>query len=139
MGRKARRDVVTLEVRQAVLGRDGYRCMAPELDRVAAGCRDNYGNDMAYPGGYHVARLELHHVKDQPRMGVRAESDPDHLITLCPWHHKFSGWATSRTGLTMAREYLRRKAGAISNPATGTASGAPDVVQLAFPKKGPRQ
>jgi hypothetical protein len=37
--------------------------------------------------------LTLDHVKDQPRMGVRAPSDERHLVSLCA-HHHLDGWAT---------------------------------------------
>lgn len=134
MRRKGHRDPVTRELREAVLDRDGYRCVAPVIDSTAGECRTAFGDPMAYAGGYRVAHLELDHVKDQPRMGVRAESDPAHLVTLCPWHHRESGWATSRRG--MLREHLRRKANPISSPELGTPAEAPEPVQLAFPKKG---
>lgn len=133
---RKRRDLVTLAVREEVLARDGWRCVAAQLDPTAGNCMTEYGDRMEYPGGYNVTHLELHHVKDQPRMGVRAESDADHLVTLCPWHHKYSGWGTSKHGLGIAREYLRRKAKPISSPAVGAGTDEPDQVPLLFPKKG---
>ncbi|MCU0250199.1 MAG: hypothetical protein MUE61_08330 [Vicinamibacterales bacterium] len=100
MRRKPRRDLVTAPTRYAVLSRDQWRCVAPDLDPTAGDCRNEFG-DPNRPGD-----LELHHVKDQPRMGVRAESDPEHLVALCPWHHRYSGWGTSRHGLGLLRQYL---------------------------------
>ena len=59
------------------------------------------GEDPAFCRG----PLQLDHVKDQPRMGKRAPSDPAHLATVCEYHHIWSGWATSHRPLL--REYLR--------------------------------
>jgi hypothetical protein len=128
MATRKRRDVVTLAVREEVLARDGWRCVAPTLDPSAGNCMTDFGDMMEYPGGYNVTHLELHHVKDQPMMGKRAESDADHLVTLCPWHHKYSGWGTSKHGLGLLREYLRRHRG--ERPPTAEADA-----QLAFPKR----
>lgn len=128
-----RRDPVTFALREAVIARDGYRCVAPVIDATAGECRSAFGDAMEYAGGYRVTHLELDHVKDEPRMGRRAESDAAHLVTLCPWHHRDSGWATSRRG--MLREYLRRKAFPISSPGRGEVADASEPVQLAFPKK----
>lgn len=125
MARKS--SVVSLALREEVLARQGYRCLAPQLDPSAGNCRGEFGRPMEYPGGYNVAHLELHHVKDQPRMGVKAETDPDHLVALCPWHHKYSGWGTSKHGLGLLREYLR--AHQLSDSADAPA-------QLALPKRG---
>jgi hypothetical protein len=79
MKRRAHRDPVTPELHEAVLQRDGYACVARRLDSLADYCE---------------GPLTLDHVKDQPRMGVRAPSDMAHLVTLC-WHHHLDGWATS--------------------------------------------
>lgn len=89
--RKPHRDPVTPEVREEVLLRDGG-CVAPRVCEciVSMEC-----------GG----RLTLDHVKDQPRMGKRAPSDPAHLVTLCQFHHLDSGWATAHR--PELREYLR--------------------------------
>jgi hypothetical protein len=78
--RRARRDPVSPELRLAVLERD-RDCVAAILDTFEGwSCR---------------GRWTLDHVKDEPRMGVRAPSDAAHLVTLCEWHHLESGWATS--------------------------------------------
>jgi len=83
------RDPVTADVRIAVLRRDAG-CVAARLDGLYHECQ----------GG-----LTLDHVKDQPRMGVRAPSDMAHLVTLCRYHHIDTGWATAHR--PALREYLR--------------------------------
>ena len=82
-----RPDPVTPAVRLAVLTRD-RDCVAYRL-----GATD-----------YCSGRLTLDHVKDQPRMGKRAPSDPAHLVALC-WHHHLDGWATAHR--PELRAYLR--------------------------------
>ena len=93
-----RRDPVTPEVREAVLRRDGG-CVAPELWPCI-----EHGADCGSPPDPCDGRLTLDHVKDEPRMGKRAPSDPAHLVTLC-WHHHLDGWATSHR--PELRAYLR--------------------------------
>lgn len=85
-----RRDPVTPELALAVLKRD-QGCVAPRL-----------GGDPLDCGG----RITLDHVKDQPRMGKRAPSDLEHLVSLCENHHLWSSWATSNR--PALREYLRQ-------------------------------
>jgi len=92
--RKPRRDPVTREVAMAVLKRDGGNCVAPFLGGSFMDC-----------GG----RTTLDHVKDEPRMGVRAPSDMAHLVTLCEGHHLWTGWATAHR--PELREYLRQANG----------------------------
>jgi len=87
--RKPRRDPVTQAIAIAVIQRDGG-CVAPRLGGSFMDC-----------GG----RTTLDHVKDEPRMGVRAPSDMAHLVTLCEQHHLWTGWATSHR--PELREYLR--------------------------------
>lgn len=82
-----RRDPVTEQTAIYVLARDGG-CVA-------------YGMGDTDCGG----RLTLDHVKDEPRMGVRAPSDAAHLVSLCENHHLWTGWATSHR--PELREYLR--------------------------------
>lgn len=54
-------------------------------------------------------RSTLDHVKTEPRMGLRAPSDPQHLVSLCEFHHLGSrggsNWATAHR--PALREYLR--------------------------------
>jgi hypothetical protein len=43
-------------------------------------CRDQWG----YPHASNdLDKLTLDHVKDQPRIGRRAPSDPGHLVAMC--------------------------------------------------------
>jgi hypothetical protein len=83
--------------------------MAPVLDReLETECADMFGNHLE-PGSYHaLASLQLDHVKDAGKqaMGERAPSDEYHLIAICPRHHLYDGWATSRRGRGMERAYL---------------------------------
>jgi hypothetical protein len=81
-------DPVTPEVRLQVLDRD-QGCVAVKLGEDPLTCR---------------GRLTLDHVKDQPRMGRRAESTPSRLVSVCEWHHLY-GWATANR--PALREYLR--------------------------------
>jgi hypothetical protein len=74
-----RKDPVTPEVALTVLRRDSG-CVAVSLGESPETC-----------GG----RLTLDHVKDEPRMGRRAPSDPAHLVSLCENHHLWTSWATS--------------------------------------------
>lgn len=84
---------MTPAVRLAVLERDGG-CLAVRLGDVdPASC---------------AGPLTLDHVKDEPRMGVRAPSDAAHLATVCRGHHIDTGWATANRPLL--REYLREVA-----------------------------
>ena len=127
-------------VRQQVLARDRYVCVAPNLDRAAGECRDAWGN----PGwDVPIVELELDHVRPEPMMGKTAPSEPEFLVTLCPWHHQGReagrNWATSHRPLL--REYLARKADEISR----TPPPAPSEVQPDSPahgspggKRGPR-
>jgi hypothetical protein len=87
--KRRRKDPVTHDVALTVLQRDAG-CVAVALGEAPSTC-----------GG----RLTLDHVKDQPRMGVRAPSDPAHLVALCENHHLWTGWATSHR--PELREYLR--------------------------------
>ncbi len=86
--RRAHKDPVTPELALYVIQRD-QGCVAPRLGGSFMDC-----------GG----RTTLDHVKDQPRMGVRAPSDARHLVTLCEAHHLWTGWATSHR--PELREYL---------------------------------
>lgn len=74
-----RRDSVTPAVALTVLRRDAG-CVAVKLGEDPMTCS---------------GRLTLDHVKDEPRMGRRAPSDAAHLVSLCEWHHLWTGWATS--------------------------------------------
>jgi hypothetical protein len=83
--------------------------MAPVLDTaLTTECRDNWGARIltdSYTALQQV--MELDHVPDETAMGKRAPSDANHLIVLCPYHHRASGWATSKRGRELERQYLR--------------------------------
>ena len=95
-----RRDPVTPAIREAVLRRDG-QCVAAILDPGHV-CQSQWGvpvfsNDLD--------RMTLDHVQGgYGRMGVRAPSDPAHLVTLCWGAHLLTHWATSHR--PELREYL---------------------------------
>jgi hypothetical protein len=96
------RTTVTPELRAAVIKRDGD-CMAPRLGGTSMDC---------------FGRLRLEHVQDGGgRMGVRAESDMAHLVTLCSGHTEdgMRGgyvWCTDRRNRDAMRRYLREWADA---------------------------
>jgi hypothetical protein len=79
----------------AVLARDAG-CIAPRLG-----------------GSYHDCwgRNRIEHVKAEPRMGVRAESRLDRLVTLCEGHTEPGTkagycWATDKRNRYAMRDYL---------------------------------
>lgn len=78
MRRRAQRDPVTADTRALVLARDGG-CVLAQAD-PGHQCRDAWGTPHDYRD---LRRLTLEHVKDSLRMGVRAPSDPSHLVALC--------------------------------------------------------
>jgi hypothetical protein len=86
--RHPKADPVTAELRLLVLTRD-KGCVAVAFGEDPASCQ---------------GRLTLDHVKDQPRMGKRAPSDPAHLVVVCEQHH-LGGWATAHR--PELRAYLR--------------------------------
>lgn len=102
------------KVRDAVLRRDDYRCIAPLLDREAGWCKDRWDHPISRwigrdPGG---DKIEMSHTKDldKPMMGKKAPMNPAHLVSLCPWHHRGteagSNWeARNRAKI---RAYLER-------------------------------
>jgi hypothetical protein len=82
---------IPARVRAAVLMRDGYHCIAPDIDAHAGWCRDAFGNPITRwrdrdPGPTY---LQMSHTKDADElaMGKKAEADSQHLVTLCPFHH----------------------------------------------------
>ena len=95
-----KRDPVTPAIREAVLQRDGG-CVAAILDPEHL-CRDQWGRRISTVD---IARMTLDHVQEgYGRMGVRAPSDPAHLVTLCWGAHLLTHWATSHR--PELRDYL---------------------------------
>lgn len=90
-----RRDPVTPELRAQILRRD-QGCVAPVLDLSQLGTCSG--------------RLEIDHVKSQLRIGKRAPSRPENLVTLCSFHHRGmtagSTWATTKEHREWLRMYL---------------------------------
>ena len=102
------------EVRAQVLRRDGYRCIAPEIDRHAGWCKDRWGHLITRwpkhdPGG---EKVEMSHVKDldKPMLGKKAPTNPAHLVSLCPWHHRgtLAGSNWEARNRQLIRAYLER-------------------------------
>jgi hypothetical protein len=95
-----RRDPVTPAIREAVLRRDG-RCVAAilDLDHI---CLDQWGRQQSPD---RLLSMTLDHVQEgYGRMGLRAPSDPAHLVTLCAGAHLRTHWATSHR--SELRDYL---------------------------------
>ena len=95
-----RKDPVTPELHDAVIARDtrfAGGCVAAFLD-LSHGCRDRWGT----PFPPEQVPLTLDHVQsDYGRMGKRAPSDREHLVSLC-YHAHLNGWATAnRPGLRL--------------------------------------
>jgi len=91
-------DPVTVEMRNAVLKRDGG-CMAPRLDPSQSGAC--------------WGRLTLEHVKEHGRMSKRAPSDLGHLVALCQGHTEDGRkagyqWNTTKESRALVRAYLIR-------------------------------
>lgn len=89
------KDPVTADTALAVLRRDNG-CVAP---RLGGSFMDCWG------------RNRLEHVKAEPRMGKRAESVPERLVTLCEGHTEpgmKAGyvWCTDKANRAALREYL---------------------------------
>lgn len=74
-------------------------CIAPVLDPQQSGrC---------------WGRTTIEHVKDELRMGLKATSDPAHLVSLCQGHTedgRVAGhqWNSTRENRAKVRGYLRR-------------------------------
>jgi hypothetical protein len=92
-----RRDAVSPTLRLRVFARD-RGCVAPLLGGSVMDC---------------WGRLTLEHVKDEPRMGVRAPSDMAHLVTLCEGHTEDGRragyqWNSTKANRALVREYLAK-------------------------------
>lgn len=120
-------DKVTPEVAAAVFRRDRGCVFAghiPELRGLATTmCRDRFGGVI---DPYDTSKLTLDHVhRDHATLGRRPESDPQHLIATCAWHHhegeRTSIKADSRQRI---RSYLDRVAPLPSPESGGSLSAA---------------
>jgi len=103
------KDPVTPDLHEEVIARDqrlAGGCVAAFLDGTH-GCRDRWG----FPWPPESVPLTLDHVQDgYGRMGKRAPSDREHLVSLC-WHAHLNGWATSnRDALRWYIERANREA-----------------------------
>jgi hypothetical protein len=108
MRRHAKKDPVLPEVRAAVLKRDGYRCVGPELARIAGvefpgPCRSTFGYDMEGKNGYLVDALQIDHVREE--LGGARRSEERWLQSLCARCH-LDGFATSKVIRSSARQRL---------------------------------
>jgi hypothetical protein len=112
----SKRDLVNPELRQIVLARDIREWGARQpLFASRRGAMRSIQGCMAVPlapstSGPCFGKLTLDHVKDEPRMGKRAASDPAHLVSLCQGHTEDgmrggSQWNTANRPLL--RWYLR--------------------------------
>ena len=95
------RDIVTPELREAVLRRDG-RCVLSIMD-IAHACYDQWGKP--HPAAL-LDRLTLEHVKDRLRMGKRAPSDLSHLVALCGYRNAIR--PPTKVERAWMREYLMK-------------------------------
>ncbi len=100
--RRAHKDPVTSELRDFILARDRV-CFLSRVD-LSHICRDRWGMPHRSDD---TDRLSLEHVKDEPRMGVRAPSDAKHLLALC---HGANGSVPSKEMRAAMRSYLARVA-----------------------------
>jgi hypothetical protein len=69
---------VTPELHEYILKRDKC-CILYRMDRRHI-CRDRWNTSHS---PYDTSRLTLDHVKDNLMMGLRAPSDPHHLVAMC--------------------------------------------------------
>lgn len=95
---RADEDKVSPEERLYVLKRDDG-CIAPRLGGTEMDC---------------WGRITLAHVKEEPRAGVRAESDRKHLVSICQGHMEdgMRGgfvWVTNAENIAAMRDYLHEK------------------------------
>lgn len=102
-------DKVTPETRRTVLLRDLLLiggCVQSRYDPEHV-CRDAWGTPHAPDK---LDRLTLDHVNEgYGRMGRRAPSDPDHLISAC-WSAHLGGWTTRKYNRELIRWILGGRA-----------------------------
>lgn len=91
--RRAASDKVDPGEAQYVLRRDNG-CIAPRVDPASGTC---------------AGRITLDHVKDDPRMGDRAQSDRFHLVSVCQGHSedgRKAGYQWNTANRTLERQWL---------------------------------
>jgi hypothetical protein len=93
-----------------VLIRDGFRCVAPQIDGRAGWCRDAFGSPIPRWSGWDPGPryLQMSHTKDSDElsMGSKAPDDIWHLVALCPFHH--TGTAAGSNWEAVHRNEIRR-------------------------------
>lgn len=110
---------ISPKVRDAVLRRDGYRCVAPQIDGMAGWCRDVWNHPItswpAYDRGPQY--VQMSHTKGQGELSMskKATPTPSHLVTLCPWHH--TGTAAGSNWEAVNRNKIRKWLDDIYRPA----------------------
>lgn len=108
-------DPVRAELRAIVLTRDIIRWQQEEplfrrkraLTKSTIGCVAVFLAPIT--SGPCWGKLQLDHIKDQPRMGKRAPSDPQHLVSLCDGHTEpgmKAGFQWNTANRPLLREYL---------------------------------
>jgi hypothetical protein len=112
--------VITPAMRETVLRRDGYRCIAPQLDGRAGWCRDTWGSPITHwtgrdPGSNY---LQVNHVKPEGElsMGKKVAATANNLVSLCPFHH---------TGTTAGSNWEAANRWKIRRHLTGIYGGEP--------------
>jgi len=87
---KSRKDRVTPDMAAYIFARD-RGCVAAKLDPDHR-CHTRFGDPHAATD---LAKMTIDHVKEQARMGKRAESDdPRHMVAMCGWGNN-EGWASA--------------------------------------------
>jgi hypothetical protein len=83
---------IPANVRLLVLRRDGFRCIAPQVDLHAGWCKDTWGHVITRwtdrdPGPQY---LTMSHTKEDGELMMGKKTTPEemHLVSLCPFHHQ---------------------------------------------------
>jgi hypothetical protein len=107
------------KVRARVLSRDGFRCIAPQLDGLAGWCRDVWGNPITSWPNYDRGPqfLQMSHTKAEGElsMSMKAPSTQEYLVSLCPHHH--TGTTAGSNWEAVNRNKIRRFLDRIYRPA----------------------
>jgi hypothetical protein len=107
----AHKDPVSPEDHEAVLRRDGFRCVAIALG-ASDECRDMWGRPLQTNSGYQWRKLELDHIREQAMIGKRGKSQVRWMVAGCPWHHRLGNPPWLLVNRAAVREYLEQKHGA---------------------------